>query len=185
MWSRKHSESRIDGGRGIGAISVTWFSGTVSDDRSASFPSSSSTAAPRPIRSSRLTPGLNGWIVSPSPESPPVRSPLSSRKVSHRIVIQSCRTNDGDGSFECAIFGGDMRVNERADNVTVDEFEVADPAGAWVQAGFSVAPDAICRVGGVRIRWAGRGRGTGIVGWSLRGLPADGTLDDLEGIPPM
>jgi hypothetical protein len=76
-----------------------------------------------------------------------------------------------------------MRVNERADNVTVDEFEVADPADAWVQAGFSVDSDAICRVGGVRIRLAGRGRGTGIVGWSLRGLPSDGSLDDLDGIP--
>jgi hypothetical protein len=76
-----------------------------------------------------------------------------------------------------------MRVNERADNVTVDEFEVADPADAWVQAGFSVDSDAICRVGGVRIRLSGRGRGTGIVGWSLRGLPSDGSLDDLDGIP--
>jgi hypothetical protein len=76
-----------------------------------------------------------------------------------------------------------MRVNERADNVTVDEFEVADPADAWIQAGFSVDSDAICRVGGVRIRLAGRGRGTGIVGWSLRGLPSDGSLDDLDGIP--
>ena len=76
-----------------------------------------------------------------------------------------------------------MRVNERADNVTVDEFEVADPPDAWVQAGFSVDSDAICRVGGVRIRLAGRGRGTGIVGWSLRGLPSDGSLHDLDGIP--
>ena len=76
-----------------------------------------------------------------------------------------------------------MRANERADNVTVDEFEVADPADAWAQAGFSVDSDAICRVGGVRIRLAGRGRGTGIVGWSLRGLPSDGSLDDLDGIP--
>jgi hypothetical protein len=73
-----------------------------------------------------------------------------------------------------------MRVNERADNVTVDEFEVADPADAWVQAGFSVDSDAVCRVGGVRIRLAGRGRGTGIVGWSLRGLPSHGSLDDLR-----
>jgi hypothetical protein len=76
-----------------------------------------------------------------------------------------------------------MGVNERLDNVTVDEFEVADPAEAWVHAGFSVDSDAICRVGGVRIRLAGRGRGTGIVGWSLRGLPSDGSLDDLDGIP--
>ena len=76
-----------------------------------------------------------------------------------------------------------MRINERTDNVTVDEFEVADPADAWVQAGFSVDSDAICRVGGVRIRLAGRDRGTGILGWSLRGLPADGSLHDVDGIP--
>ena len=33
------------------------------------------------------------------------------------------------------------------------------------------------------IRLVGRGRGTGIVGWSLRGLPSDGSLDDLDGVP--
>ena len=76
-----------------------------------------------------------------------------------------------------------MRLNERNASVTIDEFEVADPADAWVQAGFSVDSDAICRVGGVRIRLAGRDRGTGIVGWSLRGLPSDGSLDDIDGIP--
>ena len=67
--------------------------------------------------------------------------------------------------------------------VSVAEFEVADPAEAWTEAGFSVDSDAVCRVGGVRIRLVGRGRGTGIVGWSLRGLPSDGPLDDLDGIP--
>ena len=67
--------------------------------------------------------------------------------------------------------------------VTVDEFEVADPADAWTRAGFSVDSDAVCRVGGVRIRLVGRDRGTGIVGWSLRGLPSDGSIDDLDGIP--
>ena len=77
--------------------------------------------------------------------------------------------------------------------VTIDEFEVADPADAWTRAGFSVDPDAVCRIGGVRIRLVGRGRGaapaatsdtgTGIIGWSLRGLPSDGSLDDLDGVP--
>ena len=76
-----------------------------------------------------------------------------------------------------------MRVNEREDNVTVDEFEVADPADAWTRAGFSVDSDAVCRIGGVRIRLTGPGRGAGIVGWSLRGLPSDGSLHDLDGIP--
>jgi hypothetical protein len=71
--------------------------------------------------------------------------------------------------------------------VTVDELQVADPADAWTRAGFSVDSggdsDAVCRIGGVRIRLVGRGRGTGIVGWSLRGLPSDCTIDDLDGVP--
>jgi hypothetical protein len=64
--------------------------------------------------------------------------------------------------------------------ITVDEFQVADPADAWAQAGFTVDPDATCRIGGVRIRLTGPGSRTGIVGWSLRGLLSD---DDLDGIP--
>jgi hypothetical protein len=94
--------------------------------------------------------------------------------------------------------------------VTVDELEVADPAHVWTRAGFSVDPDSVCRIGGVRIRLVGRGRGaapaatsgrgaapaatsgrgaatsgtgTGIIGWSLRGLPSDGSLADLDGVP--
>jgi hypothetical protein len=75
--------------------------------------------------------------------------------------------------------------------VTVAEFEVADPADAWTRAGFSVDSDAGCRIGGVGIRLVGRGRGaaqaatsdtgTGILGWSLRGLPLG--LLDLDGVP--
>ena len=42
--------------------------------------------------------------------------------------------------------------------VTVDEFDVADPADAWTQAGFTVDTDDVCRVGDVRIRLVGRGR---------------------------
>lgn len=71
--------------------------------------------------------------------------------------------------------------------VTVDEIEVADPPDAWTRAGFSVDPggDAgpVCRIGGVRIRLVGSDRGTGIIGWSLRGLPPHGSVDDLDGIP--
>jgi hypothetical protein len=67
--------------------------------------------------------------------------------------------------------------------VTVDGFVVADPVDAWTQAGFSVGSDAVCRIGGVGVRLVGRGRGTGIVGWSLRGLPPDRTLDNLDGVP--
>jgi len=67
--------------------------------------------------------------------------------------------------------------------VGIEELEIADPADAWRQAGFSVDSDAVCRVGGVRIRLVGRARGAGIVGWSLRGLPSNGSVGDLDGIP--
>ena len=66
--------------------------------------------------------------------------------------------------------------------VIVDELEVADPADAWTQAGFSVGVDAVCRIGGVGIRLIGRDHGTGIVGWSLSGLPSDGSLHDVDGV---
>jgi hypothetical protein len=65
--------------------------------------------------------------------------------------------------------------------VIVDAFEAADPADAWTRAGFSVDADDVCRIGGVRIRLIGRG--SGIVGWSLRGLPPDWSRDDLDGVP--
>lgn len=63
--------------------------------------------------------------------------------------------------------------------VTVDEFEVADTADAWTAAGFTVDPDDVCRIGGVRVRLVGRERGTGIVGWALRGVPSDQPLDGI------
>jgi hypothetical protein len=67
--------------------------------------------------------------------------------------------------------------------ITVAEIEVADPPDSWTGAGFTVDSDAICRVGGVRIRLTGPGRGTGIVGWSLRGLPSGASPADLDGVP--
>jgi hypothetical protein len=73
--------------------------------------------------------------------------------------------------------------NAASMTVTVDGFAVADPADAWTRAGFSVDSDAVSRIGGVRIRLVGRDLGTGIVGWSLRGLPPDGSVDDLDGVP--
>ncbi|MUL68244.1 glyoxalase [Mycobacterium sp. CBMA 234] len=63
--------------------------------------------------------------------------------------------------------------------VTVDEFEVADTADAWISAGFTVDPDGVCRIGGVGIRLVGRDRGAGIVGWSLRDLPSDQPVDGI------
>lgn len=66
----------------------------------------------------------------------------------------------------------------------VDQIEVADPPDAWARAGFTVDADRdggpVCRVGGVRVRPAGPDRGTGILGWSLRGIATD---DPLDGIP--
>ena len=70
-------------------------------------------------------------------------------------------------------------------SLTVDEIHVADAPDAWARAGFTVdsAGDAApcCRVGGVRIRLVGSHHGSGIVGWSLGGLPA-GFSGELEGI---
>jgi hypothetical protein len=70
--------------------------------------------------------------------------------------------------------------------VTVDEFEVADPTDAWMRAGFCVDSGgdagAVCWIRGIGIRLVGRGRGTGIVGWSLRGLPSDSSIHDLDGV---
>lgn len=68
-----------------------------------------------------------------------------------------------------------------AATVTVAEFHVADPSESWTRAGFTVDADAVCRVGGVGIRLVGRERGTGIVGWSLRGVSAD--VHDVDGVP--
>ncbi|MBJ7338755.1 glyoxalase [Mycolicibacterium sp.] len=65
--------------------------------------------------------------------------------------------------------------------LTVAEFDVADPTDAWLAAGFDVGPADVCRIGGVGIRLAGRG--SGILGWSLRGLPSDDSVHDLDGIP--
>lgn len=65
----------------------------------------------------------------------------------------------------------------RGVSVTVDELHLADPADTWRSAGFSVDPDDVCRVGEVRLRLTGGG--TGILGWTLRGLPQDGPLDGI------
>ncbi|BBY57654.1 VOC family protein [Mycolicibacterium sarraceniae] len=61
--------------------------------------------------------------------------------------------------------------------ITVDEFQIADPVDAWETAGFSVDADGVCRIGDVRIRLVGSDGG--ILGWALRGLPADGAVDGI------
>ncbi len=60
---------------------------------------------------------------------------------------------------------------------------MADPTEAWTRAGFSVGSDSVCRIGGVGIRLVGRDRGAGIVGWSLRRLPSDVSVNDVDGVP--
>ncbi|CAN5779740.1 hypothetical protein BH10ACT9_BH10ACT9_14360 [soil metagenome] len=64
--------------------------------------------------------------------------------------------------------------------LSVDELLIADPAAAWSDAGFRIDGD-VCAVGSVRLRLVGREPGTGILGWSLRGVPPDSA--DLDGIP--
>ena len=64
--------------------------------------------------------------------------------------------------------------------VTIDTLTVADEPQAWHRAGFTVA-DGTCQVGGVRIRLVGRAGGKGLLGWSLRDVPAG--LRDLDGVP--
>ncbi len=74
-------------------------------------------------------------------------------------------------------------------SVTIEELVVADPPEAWEAAGFTVGPDAVCRIGSVAIRLTGSGDRTGIVAWTLSGAAA-GTggrnaaeHGDLDGIP--
>ena len=67
-------------------------------------------------------------------------------------------------------------------SLTISELPVADPPEAWARAGFHVGADDRCRVGGVDLRLVGRAAGSGVAGWSLRGLPPDWP-GDLDGIP--
>lgn len=67
-------------------------------------------------------------------------------------------------------------------SVSVDEIAIADPAEAWTRAGFTVS-DQVSRVGDVSVRLVGRDRGTGILGWSLRGVSSEGALDGIPTTP--
>jgi hypothetical protein len=61
---------------------------------------------------------------------------------------------------------------------TIDELVIADPAAPWRAAGFDVEGDQSA-VGGVRLRFTGRGERRGIVEWSVRDAPSL----DLDGLP--
>ena len=52
---------------------------------------------------------------------------------------------------------------------TLDELVIADEPGPWERLGFSVDRDLLT-IGATRLRLVGRGAGSGIVSWSLRGL---------------
>ncbi|KRC55042.1 MULTISPECIES: VOC family protein [unclassified Nocardioides] len=65
--------------------------------------------------------------------------------------------------------------------VTIDALVVADQPEAWQAAGFAVGDDGRCRIGSVAVRLVGGEQGKGVIGWSLRGIPADRT--DVDGVP--
>lgn len=76
---------------------------------------------------------------------------------------------------------GSAPGNSEETMVEIAEVLVADEPEAWAAAGFRVDADGGARIGSVRIRLVGREHGLGIVGWSLRGVPAD--LNDVDGVP--
>lgn len=61
-------------------------------------------------------------------------------------------------------------------SATIDQLTVADVPAAWARLGFAVVGDSL-RVGEVRVRTAGSGRG--LHGWTLR----DVTSTELDGLP--
>jgi hypothetical protein len=66
---------------------------------------------------------------------------------------------------------------------TIDEIVIGDPPEAWAAAGFAVDDDGTCRTGMVRLRLVGREAGKRILGWSLRDVAVDGSLDGLPTEP--
>ncbi|MDO8211569.1 VOC family protein [Conexibacter sp. CPCC 206217] len=62
--------------------------------------------------------------------------------------------------------------------VTIEQLTIADAPATWAALGFAVEDDA-CRIGDVRLRFAGRDAGRGLVGWTLRGTASTG----LDGLP--
>lgn len=64
-------------------------------------------------------------------------------------------------------------------SATIDELTLADDPGVWEALGFLLEGDT-CRLGGVRVRLAGKDSGgRGILSWSLRGIESP----ELDGLP--
>jgi hypothetical protein len=64
-------------------------------------------------------------------------------------------------------------------SATIDELTLADDPGAWEALGFLLEGDT-CRLGGVRVRLAGKDSGgRGILSWSLIGVESP----ELDGLP--
>ncbi|HEX5308743.1 MAG TPA: hypothetical protein VFW38_06650 [Solirubrobacteraceae bacterium] len=63
-------------------------------------------------------------------------------------------------------------------SVTIDEITLADELQAWAALGFAVQGETVT-LGRVRLRLAGRDRGKGILGWSLREVAGC----ELDGLP--
>jgi hypothetical protein len=61
---------------------------------------------------------------------------------------------------------------------SIDEIEVADDPERWEALGFEVK-DGVCRLAGVDLRLSGAREGTGVAGWTVRGLAGE----DLDGLP--
>jgi hypothetical protein len=62
--------------------------------------------------------------------------------------------------------------------VTIDEITLADDPHRWEALGFSVTDGGV-QLGEVRLMFAGRDAGDGILGWSLR----DADMCELDGLP--
>ena len=69
---------------------------------------------------------------------------------------------------------------------TLDELTVVDSPDAWAALGFAVEGD-LCVIGETRIRLATEASGTGLAGWSLRGVEStelDGLATTFSERPP-
>ncbi len=61
---------------------------------------------------------------------------------------------------------------------TLDELTVVDTPDAWAALGFAVDGD-LCVIGETRVRLAAGAAGSGLAGWSLRGIEST----ELDGLP--